>query len=135
EVHTEVQFNEAVTRCTTTRTKPVAALADFNGRTADDSPPSGTLECSSSDAELTNTHGKFRLNICEDSCMEILNGIHFERDSPSAFTLFQPNGEAVVDYVLFSRDFLSMLQPGALQIIRTDNWSDHAFLVLHLSFP
>ncbi|KAJ7837622.1 hypothetical protein B0H13DRAFT_1547651, partial [Mycena leptocephala] len=137
EVHTENRFAEAVAWCTTNRRKPVAALANFNGRTADDTPPSGAHERSSSDTRPTNTRGKFLLNICEDSRMEILNGTLFERDSPGAFTSFQPNGEAVVDYALFSREFLSMLKPGALQVIRTDRdtWSDHAFLALHLSFP
>ncbi|KAJ7719197.1 hypothetical protein B0H16DRAFT_1336859, partial [Mycena metata] len=77
--------------------------------------------------------------------MEILNGTEKERDGPGAFTSFQrkedddddPNkGKAVVDYLLFSRDFLNLVEPGSLQIKRVDRaWSDHAILAFHLTLP
>ncbi|KAF7374664.1 RNA-directed DNA polymerase from mobile element jockey [Mycena sanguinolenta] len=68
--------------------------------------------------------------------MEILNGTSFEKSVPGAWTSYQWIGEAVVDYVLFSRDFLPMLRAGALEIVRVpDSWSDHAILFLHLQFP
>ncbi|KAJ7254643.1 hypothetical protein B0H12DRAFT_987181, partial [Mycena haematopus] len=129
------RFAEALAWCSANRRKPVVAAGDLNGRTRSASPGSSVLRRSSVDQEV-NTRGTWILNTCEDSRMEILNGTQFENNSPGIWTSYQWSGEAVVDYVLFSREFLSRLHPGALQIIRVPRkWSDHSILALHLPLP
>ncbi|KAF7342021.1 RNA-directed DNA polymerase from mobile element jockey [Mycena venus] len=136
DVHPKIRFAEALAWCAANRRKPVAGAADLNGRTGSDSPPSSILQRSSMDEVETNTRGTWILNTCEDSRMEILNGTRFEASPQGAFTSFQPGGMAVVDYALFSCDFLDLLPPNTIQIVPTpSSWSDHAILALHVTFP
>ncbi|KAJ7757275.1 hypothetical protein DFH07DRAFT_742271, partial [Mycena maculata] len=83
-----------------------------------------------------NARGTWLLETCEDSHLEILNGTSFEGDAPGQFTSFQPNGRAVVNYALFSREFTSMLPPKVLRIIPVPaEWSDHVIIALFIPLP
>ncbi|KAJ7436786.1 hypothetical protein B0H11DRAFT_1651449, partial [Mycena galericulata] len=135
EVNPQIRINEALAWCSANRTKAVAGIADFNSCTKHRTPASSWLDRVSSDVEPYNTRGTWLLNTCEDNRLEILNGTHIERDHPGAYTSFQGAGKAVVDYALFSTEFLEMVPSGALQIFRVDGWSDHAVLALHVRVP
>ncbi|KAJ7696727.1 hypothetical protein B0H17DRAFT_1197835 [Mycena rosella] len=121
EVDPQTRFSEALAWFAVNRSKPIAALADFNSQTGDESPLSSVLTRVSSDEK--------------DNRMDILNGTLIEGSSPGAYTSFQPNGDAVVDYALFSPDFLHMVPASSLQITRVDDWSDHAILTLCVVMP
>ncbi|KAJ7863648.1 hypothetical protein B0H14DRAFT_3444007 [Mycena olivaceomarginata] len=135
DVHLSVRFNEALAWCSSQRFKCLAALGDLNGRVRDESPPSSSLPCHSADRVL-NARGRWIVDACEDNRLEILNGTRYEASSPGAFTSHQPGGEGMVDYTLFSGDFLSWLKEGDLQILPVPReWSDHSILALHITFP
>ncbi|KAJ7100125.1 hypothetical protein B0H15DRAFT_509146 [Mycena belliarum] len=135
DVDPKIRLREAFAWCSANRSKAVAGIGDLNSRIGNDAPPSSALKRWSSDDKPTNTRGTWLLNTCEDNRLEILNGTHVEVSSPGAYTSFQPNGNAVVDYALFSRDFMSMVQSQSLQIFRAEDWSDHAILSLTVIMP
>ncbi|KAJ7735418.1 hypothetical protein DFH07DRAFT_693341, partial [Mycena maculata] len=136
EVDPLKRFCEAFAWCAANRAKPVALMGDVNARTKQESPASSKLQRVSSDDMPKDARGTWLLETCEDSLLEILNGTSIEGDAPGAFTSFQPNGRAVVDYALFSREFIDMLPPKALQIIPVPGeWSDHAIIALFIPLP
>ncbi|KAJ7458384.1 hypothetical protein B0H11DRAFT_1645315, partial [Mycena galericulata] len=135
DVDPQTRLREALAWCTAKTSKPVAATGDLNARTDQDSPPSSQLTRVSKD-ETSNSRGTWLLKTCEDSRLEILNGTEIETTSPGGFTSFQFAGKAVVDYVLFSRDFLRMVPAKSLQVIPVPKeWSDHAILALRVLLP
>jgi hypothetical protein len=83
-----VTFDEALAWCTAQRSKCLAAVGDLNGRTRSETAPSACL-----------------------------NGTDYEVSSLGIFTSHRLGGEGMVDYALFSSDFLAWLEPGDLQVI------------------
>ncbi|KAJ7355807.1 hypothetical protein DFH08DRAFT_625201, partial [Mycena albidolilacea] len=135
DVHPTTRVNEALAWCSARLSKCVAALGDLNGRTKSETPVTSRLPRRSAD-QCLNARGRWILETCEDNRLEILNGTVYEGSSPGVFTSHQPGGEGMVDYALFSTDFLAWLKPGDLQIIPVPReWSDHSIIALHITFP
>ncbi|KAF9061250.1 hypothetical protein BDP27DRAFT_1429190 [Rhodocollybia butyracea] len=112
--------------------KPTYVLGDLNCRTADlvraeDSPPRISLD------KVSNSRGKWMLDLCRDNVLELLNGTCYENNTPGQLTSFQPMGSAVVDYVLASKSALPLLQCGALTVVKSPQ-SDHAAIELTLPY-
>ncbi|KAF5382677.1 hypothetical protein D9615_003053 [Tricholomella constricta] len=113
--------------------KPLLILGDINARTGSrqvDLPASPRR--SSSDV-VSNARGNRLLDVCRNYSLVILNGTTYEHHSPGAYTSLQPGGSSVVDYALLSRQLLPNL-PGVALTISQSDWSDHAQLLLHITY-
>jgi exonuclease III len=135
DVHPKTRLAEALAGCSVNREKALTALGDLNARVRNETPAASSLDRASDD-DTINSRGRWVLELCDDNRLEILNGTTYDAKSPGPCTSWQPGGEAMVDYALFSRDSLDLLSPGALQVTKVPiEWSDHSILTLLVRLP
>ncbi|KAK7051966.1 hypothetical protein R3P38DRAFT_2402283, partial [Favolaschia claudopus] len=111
--------------------KGVISMGDLNARTANGGGSDTVPRASADGQKPTSTRGTALIQLCKDHDYEILNGNCSYGPDNGRFTSFQPQGEAVVDYVIANEvarmriKSFSVLHPNSTQ-------SDHAAIVLDL---
>lgn len=111
--------------------KAFGVLLSANARTGQCTTAGARVSADGVDA---NTRGKWLIHQAERAGLDILNGTGLEATSPCALTSFQGAGPAVIDYLLWTRDYLPDLQARAFSVARhTVKRSDHAILRLQFS--
>ncbi|KAK0431209.1 hypothetical protein EV421DRAFT_1720796, partial [Armillaria borealis] len=109
--------------------KPMLILGDENCRTGDltsiNDRPRASLDA------VTDTRGKWFVDLCKDHDLLILNGTSYDHDVPGVWTDFQYNGCSVVDYACASTSLLPRLLE--FKVVDWPTCSDHAFLSLKIS--
>ncbi|KAJ7835709.1 hypothetical protein B0H13DRAFT_1913466 [Mycena leptocephala] len=121
----QIKLTEAVTTLSVAFDKPLMVGGDINGRIGDRIPTSALLARTSSDP-VVNTRGRWMLRLCSDTSMTILNGTTKESLNRGAFTSFQPLGASVIDYCFVSAGLVPRIEDGALRVVKSPVWSDHA---------
>ena len=109
-------------------TSAVFLLGDLNARTGSrgiHGHPSKSKD------EFLSSKGRALLDSCTLLDLVLLNGIQQFQSKTQKFTLFQPHGQAVVDYVIANKIGLELTSD--FEILNPMlEWSDHAALSLQL---
>ncbi|KAJ7858593.1 hypothetical protein B0H13DRAFT_1901780 [Mycena leptocephala] len=67
--------------------------------------------------------------------MTILNGTTKESNGRGTFTLVQPLGSSVIDYCFVSSELIPRIAEGAMSVVKSPVWSDHAQIQLTVVKP
>ncbi|KAK7037982.1 hypothetical protein R3P38DRAFT_2770324 [Favolaschia claudopus] len=111
--------------------KGVISMGDLNARTANGGGSDMVPRASADGLKPTSTRGTSLIQLCKDHDYEILNGNSSYGPDNSRYTSFQPQGEAVVDYVIANEVARARIKSFA--VLHPDSTqSDHAGLVLDL---
>ncbi|KAK7046914.1 hypothetical protein R3P38DRAFT_3423007 [Favolaschia claudopus] len=110
--------------------KGIISMGDLNARTANGG-GSDTVQRDSADGHKpVSPRGTALIQLCKDHGYEILNGNSSYGPHNGRYTSFQPQGEAVVDYVIVNEVAKARIK--AFTVLEPDTQSDHAATVLDL---
>ncbi|KAJ7912426.1 hypothetical protein B0H13DRAFT_2327433 [Mycena leptocephala] len=134
KVDPQIKLTEVITTLSIHLDKPLLTGGDLNARIGERI-PSGTLLARTSSDPIINTCGWWLLRLCSDTSMTILNGTTKESNGRSTFTLVQPLGSSVIDYCFVSSGLIPRIAEGAMSVVKSPVWSDHAQIQLTVVKP
>ncbi|KAK7026263.1 hypothetical protein R3P38DRAFT_2528824, partial [Favolaschia claudopus] len=110
--------------------KGVISMGDLNARTGNRGGSETVGRVSADGHKPTSSRGNALIQLCKDHGYEILNGNSSYGPDNGRYTSFQPQGEAVVDYVIANE--VAMARINSFAVPHPDAQSDHAAIIIDL---